>query len=144
MPTTMQGTEARSEAAAQDHKPVDVLPSAPEVDLRILQANERTLLAWVRTGLALMAFGFVVARISWSSEAGEIDLQQERLWANWTGAAFLALGTVCNVAAATRYVRIRAAVLEGRSVVPGGAAALFLALGLALLGGLLTLHVFVH
>ncbi|KAB2893150.1 MAG: DUF202 domain-containing protein, partial [Kofleriaceae bacterium] len=33
-------------------------------DLRILQANERTLLAWVRTGLALMAFGFVIGRIA--------------------------------------------------------------------------------
>lgn len=31
-------------------------------DPRILFAAERTLLAWVRTGLALMGFGFVVAR----------------------------------------------------------------------------------
>ena len=34
----------------------------PEPDLRFLQANERTLLAWLRTALALMGFGFVVAR----------------------------------------------------------------------------------
>ena len=31
-------------------------------DPRILFAAERTLLAWIRTGLALMGFGFVVAR----------------------------------------------------------------------------------
>jgi putative membrane protein len=32
------------------------------VDPRVYFAAERTLLAWVRTGLALMGFGFVVAR----------------------------------------------------------------------------------
>ncbi|MGE0401271.1 MAG: YidH family protein [Kofleriaceae bacterium] len=32
-----------------------------EPDLRFLQANERTLLAWVRSGLTLMAFGYAVA-----------------------------------------------------------------------------------
>jgi putative membrane protein len=31
-------------------------------DPRIFFATERTLLAWVRTGLTIMAFGFVVAR----------------------------------------------------------------------------------
>lgn len=36
-------------------------PLPPE-DPRVRFAAERTLLAWVRTGLALMGFGFVVAR----------------------------------------------------------------------------------
>jgi putative membrane protein len=30
-------------------------------DLRVYFAAERTLLAWVRTGIGVMAFGFVVA-----------------------------------------------------------------------------------
>ena len=39
------------------------LPPLPEREtLRLHQANERTFLAWVRTALALMGFGFVVAR----------------------------------------------------------------------------------
>jgi uncharacterized membrane protein YidH (DUF202 family) len=34
----------------------------PAVDLRDYLAEERTFLAWIRTGLTLMGFGFVVAR----------------------------------------------------------------------------------
>jgi putative membrane protein len=34
----------------------------PAEDPRVRFAAERTLLAWIRTGLALMGFGFVVAR----------------------------------------------------------------------------------
>jgi putative membrane protein len=37
-----------------------VSPSQP--DPRVFFAAERTFLAWIRTGLALMGFGFVVAR----------------------------------------------------------------------------------
>ena len=33
-----------------------------EPDPRVFFAAERTFLAWIRTGLALMGFGFVVAR----------------------------------------------------------------------------------
>jgi putative membrane protein len=36
--------------------------AGPPVDPRIYFAAERTLLAWIRTGLAMMGFGFVVAR----------------------------------------------------------------------------------
>ena len=35
--------------------------SNSEPDLRVYFAAERTTLAWVRTGLAMMGFGFVVA-----------------------------------------------------------------------------------
>ncbi len=32
------------------------------IDPRIYMAAERTFLAWIRTGIAFMGFGFVVAR----------------------------------------------------------------------------------
>ena len=41
--------------------PDDVARAAGDA-LRLHQANERTMLAWVRTGIALMAFGFAIAR----------------------------------------------------------------------------------
>ena len=36
--------------------------TTPRPDLREVLAEERTFLAWIRTGIALMGFGFVVAR----------------------------------------------------------------------------------
>lgn len=39
------------------------MTAAPEQDPRVYFAAERTFLAWLRTGLALMGFGFVVARV---------------------------------------------------------------------------------
>ena len=41
---------------------MDNLPTTSKAAVTDYLAAERTLLAWVRTGLALMGFGFVVAR----------------------------------------------------------------------------------
>ena len=135
---TMQRSETPPQAEGRQEQPGNIPASALQIDLRILQANERTLLAWVRTGLALMGFGFVVARIGpWLREA-EVE---RNWWIVWTGTAFLVLGTFCNLAAGVRFVRTRAAILAGEPVVPGQAAVLSLAFGLGLLGGLLAVHV---
>lgn len=40
----------------------DAALTMPESDPRVFFAAERTLLAWLRTGLTIMAIGFVVAR----------------------------------------------------------------------------------
>lgn len=105
-------------------------------DLRILQANERTLLAWVRTGLALMAFGFVLARIGLWLELDQTR-HDEADASLVSGVAFVVLGTLCHPIAALRFVRARRAIVEGRDMVPGAAAAVGLALGVTLLGALL-------
>lgn len=112
------------------------------VDLRFLQANERTFLAWIRTGIALMAFGFAVARIS--AWLGGSEFPTHDAWSTWTGSALLVLGMLCNVVAASRYARVRAAIIEGRTILPGRAPLLTIAVGLTLLGGLLAVHVVIH
>lgn len=106
--------------------------AASEPDLRILQANERTLLAWIRTGLALMAFGFVAARLT-------VWLQLEHPERNgsfpaWLGILILALGTACHVIGAVRFVQARRAILDGRSIAPGTAGPVAVAALVAIAG----------
>jgi uncharacterized membrane protein YidH (DUF202 family) len=50
----------------------------------------------------------------------------------WFGVVLVLLGLVTNLAAMTRYVRIRKAILEGSSIAPGTALAYALAIGSAL------------
>ncbi|HEY2367099.1 MAG TPA: DUF202 domain-containing protein, partial [Polyangiaceae bacterium] len=77
-------------------------------------ANERTLLAWIRTGVALMAFGFAIARFGlflreMAAMRNPPQDTQHTLGSAWFGVAMVVLGLVTNVLATLRYVRIRKA-----------------------------------
>jgi putative membrane protein len=48
--------------ASDDDSARALMRAAADLDPRVLMAAERTLLAWTRTGVAMMGFGFVVAR----------------------------------------------------------------------------------
>jgi putative membrane protein len=115
--------------------PLTVVPAPPPVDLRILQANERTLLAWIRTGLAVMAFGFVVGRIGAWVPAPALSP-----WSTVTGASFVLVGTLANALATVRYVRLRRGILAGEPVIPGNGVVLSLAISLAILGAILAIY----
>jgi putative membrane protein len=80
-------------------------------------ANERTFLAWVRTGIAVMAFGFVIekfnvfllAMASTSPLDAEHRLQLERLsgpLGRYEGLFLILVGIALVVVAATRFVRV--------------------------------------
>ena len=49
-------------STTDDAPPPAEKPAPPADDTRLRQGIETTLLAWIRTGMALMGFGFVVAR----------------------------------------------------------------------------------
>lgn len=86
------------------------------VDLRILQANERTLLAWIRTGLALIAFGFVIDRLAlWF----RFELHQEETRSLVLGSIVIVIGAACEVIGTVRFIKIRRALLAGQPAVPG-------------------------
>jgi len=93
-------------------------PGSARPDSRILQANERTLLAWLRTGLALITFGFVLARIdAWLHGIALPDTAVHESPATaWIGAGFVALGLLANGLAIVRFVRTRRALQTGAAL----------------------------
>ncbi len=71
-------------------------------------AAERTFLAWIRTGVALMGFGFVVARFGLFLQALEMGQSRFRALPNgpsfWLGTALIVLGVVVNIVCAWHYI----------------------------------------
>ena len=108
-------------------------------------ANERTFLAWVRTAIAVMAFGFVIERFDLFLQlaAPQLALKQAaphgQAFANAAGLAFIGIGVVMIVIAGLRF-RKTAKDIESEDAVPSAGerfdlalAVLLVLLGLALL-----------
>jgi inner membrane protein YidH len=110
------------------------------VDVRHLLANERTLLAWVRTGLALMAFGFVIDRMAlWFRFEGHTD---ER-FSMFLGGAMIALGIACPLIGIVRFRAMQRALRAGQPVLPGLAGPIVVAVVVTLLALALLLYLLV-
>ncbi|HEY0705182.1 MAG TPA: DUF202 domain-containing protein, partial [Polyangia bacterium] len=80
--------------------------------------NERTFLAWIRTSLALVTFGFVVARLgAWLTEV-EATAQRETppFSAAFLGLCFVVLSVVIDVMATVRYWQVLRALRSGRPI----------------------------
>ncbi len=85
-------------------------------DYRDHAANERTFLAWVRTGIAVIVFGFVIEKFNLvvlaMANTGSLDagrrLQLERLsgpLGRYDGLALIVLGIALVVTSTTRFIR---------------------------------------
>jgi len=84
--------------------------AGPAVELRDYLAEERTFLAWIRTGISLMGFGFVVARFG---IFGNMPYMPQPLSAGqphelsvWLGTALIAIGAIVNLFSARRFMRL--------------------------------------
>lgn len=99
-------------------------PASSPPDPRVLFAAERTLLAWVRTGIAMMGFGFVVARFGLflrelaaahdpappAARPGGVSLG--------VGTALVVLGVVVNAGAAFKHWRTVRRLARGEPICP--------------------------
>ncbi|NOT18044.1 MAG: DUF202 domain-containing protein [Sulfuriferula sp.] len=77
-------------------------------DPRVFFAAERTLLAWNRTSLTLMAFGFVVERFGLFLHmlAPHTPQTVERGVSFWVGMGFIVLGSAMAILAVAQYRRV--------------------------------------
>ena len=98
-----------------------VYGTGEEPDYRFSLANERTLLAWLRTSLALLAAGVAV---------DAIDLDFSGAVQRLLAALLVVLGFVCAVVSWLRWARAERAIRRSEPL-PTSSAALVLAVGIA-------------
>jgi inner membrane protein YidH len=115
-------------------------------------ANERTFLAWIRTGIAVIAFGvvveklnlFVLAVASTSSLDAKIRSQLDRLsgpLGRYDGLALIALGVALIGLAAARFIRTARLIDDQATHSAGGVRAeLILSTVLVLIVALLSIY----
>src|SRR5262249_3962959 len=93
-------------------------------------ANERTFLAWVRTAIAVMAFGFLVEKFDLFLEVAAPSLPGQR-FGNIAGLALIILGTAMVAIAAVRFL-VTAKNIDSEEPHPGPGARIDVALALLL------------
>jgi putative membrane protein len=106
-------------------------------------ANERTYLAWVRTGIALTSFGVVIAKLRFLLGNGPTENSHTGTHSTWLGLAFAGCGILTILFAIFHYEHSRRAIEKGGYRSLAGPLYVFtgiiLLLGVAAIAYLLTL-----
>ena len=117
-------------------------------DPRVFFAAERTLMAWTRTSLTLLAFGFMIERFGlflllFQVQSGTLPSGSmlERGFSYWVGIAFIVLGAGSAIASVLQYRKVLATLKPVE--IPAGYRVnlgVYMNIAVGLLGMLLTLY----
>ena len=107
-------------------------------------ANERTFLAWIRTSIAIMGFGFVVVKFSLfirqlSLALGEKIVLPAKGYSPLIGISLVIIGAVMTLLAYLRYRAIERHLISG-TYFPSFLLSLLLTLGIVLVSIMLILY----
>jgi len=101
-------------------------------------AAERTFLAWIRTGLALMGFGFVVARFGLFLRELARTTNMRKFESNgislFIGNVLILTGAAVNIASTTSHVRLVARLNRGAEIAQPSSIAIAVAISLSAMG----------
>ncbi len=111
---------------------------------RVHMANERTFLAWVRTSIAIMAFGFVVEKFSLFVKQMAYYLGKQASppapgYSSIVGIVLVGLGVVMGVLAFIRYKAVERQI-EDDTYKPSGLLSVLLFLSVLSIGVFLVLY----
>jgi putative membrane protein len=108
-------------------------------ELRDHLANSRTLLAWVRTALTIMGFGFVVAKFGLLLP-GTFIHGHAHLFSTVAGTILMLVGSVCLIAGTVSFISVTHDIQAGR-VRFNPAIHIMLAVFVVLVGILLAIYI---
>ena len=120
-------------------------PTKEPEDPRVRFAGERTLLAWIRTGLAMMGFGFVVARFGlFLREIAASENVRHSVSTGislWIGLALVTLGVVVNLLAGLQHARFLRSLDRGEPFrAPNWSLGVIISAVVAVLGVVMTVY----
>jgi len=111
---------------------------------RVHMANERTFLAWIRTSISIMAFGFVVEKFSLFVKQMAYYLGKEATpppagYSSMIGIVLVGLGVLMGVLAFIRYKKVERQI-DDDTFQPSAILSILLALSIIAIGFFLVLY----